>query len=302
MTKTKKKSTSIEQEANATLRALEEKDPGLKRMLKKAYGYAVFPSVGKASLVVGGSYGKGAVFQHGKFIGYATIGQTTVGVQIGGDTFAEVILFENREAFERMKHGKMSFAADASAVLVKAGAAAAKGFGPGTRAFVYGKGGMLLEAAIGGQKFSFKPAGQVKGEEEKEQAEAKQKDSEQEDADDEEGEEGTDLMTRAAGAARNAVSGAGDFVKEHPLAATAIGVGVLGGAALLVMRAWRSSGDSSQEEESNSGGSDEEESDDSGAQMSDEGDDQGNREDEDSGEERGSRGNGRRGSRMSMSR
>src|SRR5690348_12592515 len=130
MTQTK----SIEQEAVSTLRMLEKKDPGLKRLLNKAYGYAVFPSVGKASLVVGGSYGKGAVFAKGKFIGYATIGQTTIGVQIGGDTFTEVIVFKDRKDFDNMKRGKLAFAADASAVLVKAGAAAARGFGNGTRA------------------------------------------------------------------------------------------------------------------------------------------------------------------------
>src|SRR5690242_2832265 len=109
------KTKTIEDMAAATLKRLETKDPGLKALLKKAYAYAVFPSVGKASLVVGGAYGKGAVFERGKFVGYATIGQTTIGVQIGGDTFAEIIVFENKESFERLKKGKMSFAADASA-------------------------------------------------------------------------------------------------------------------------------------------------------------------------------------------
>ena len=62
-------------------------------MLKKAYGYAVFPSVGKAALVIGGAHGKGAVFERGKMIGYATMSQTTLGVQLGGSTFAEVLIF-----------------------------------------------------------------------------------------------------------------------------------------------------------------------------------------------------------------
>ncbi|HXE55650.1 MAG TPA: hypothetical protein VN541_21680 [Tepidisphaeraceae bacterium] len=223
------KMKSIEQEAAATLRTLGTKDPGLKQLLKKAYGYSVFPSVGKASLVVGGSWGKGAVYRYGKFIGYATIGQTTLGVQIGGDTFTEVIVFQNKPAFDRLKNGKLSFAADASAVLVKAGAAAARGFGPGTQAFVYGKGGMLLEAAIGGQKFRFKPAGEAQEDERHQDEQESERDQ---------GDEG--LMSRATGAFQSAASGVSEFVKGHPVAATAIGIGVAGGATLLIIRAIRS--------------------------------------------------------------
>ena len=167
------KSTTIEESAAAALKRLEEKDRGLKQMVKKAYAYAVFPSVGKASLVVGGSYGRGAVFEKGKFIGHATISQFTIGVQIGGDTFTELLVFENKEALDRLKKGKMAFAANASAVLVKAGAAGTKDFTIGVAAYAYSRGGMLLEAVIGGQKFKFKPADE----------------QEQEDQDQEEGEE-----------------------------------------------------------------------------------------------------------------
>ena len=169
--------TTIEESAAATLKRLEEKDRGLKQKLKKAYGYAVFPSVGKASLVVGGSYGRGAVFEQGKFIGHATISQLTIGVQVGGDTFSEILLFENKEALERLKHGKMAFAADASVVLVKAGAAAMKGFPSGVTAYAYSRGGMLLELVIGGQKFKFKPADEEEmgGQDEDEGEEQEQK-------------------------------------------------------------------------------------------------------------------------------
>src|SRR5947209_18099627 len=114
---------TLRDEVAATLRRLESKDPGLKQLLEDAYGYAVFPTVGKASLVVGGSYGKGAVFEKGKMAGYATISQMTLGVQLGGDTFTEVLVFESKQAMDRFKQGKVAFAANASAVLVKAGAA-----------------------------------------------------------------------------------------------------------------------------------------------------------------------------------
>jgi len=299
---------SIEQEAVSTLRMLEKKDPGLKRLLNKAYGYAVFPSVGKASLVVGGSYGKGAVFAKGKFIGYATIGQTTIGVQIGGDTFTEVIVFKDRKDFDNMKRGKLAFAADASAVLVKAGAAAARGFGNGTRAFVYGSGGMLIEAAIGGQKFNFKPAGagqkeMGRGQEEEDEDENQEpEDSAQGEGEAEEGdegdegdEEGTDLATRAAGAFRSTWSGVTDFVKEHPVAAGAIGVGVLAGGTILVMR-WMNSSDQSEDQQDSE--------DEEGSQEDEQqGDEEMSADDQDSDQDQGdeeekeaprSRGNGRR--------
>ena len=168
--------TTIEDSAAASLKRLEEKDRGLKQMLKKAYGYAVFPSVGKAALVVGGSYGRGAVFEKGKFIGHATISQFTIGVQIGGDTFTELLVFQSKEALDLLKKGKMAFAANASAVLVKAGAAGTKDFTNGVAAYVYSRGGMLLEAVIGGQKFKYKPADeQEQGEQEEDEGEEQER-------------------------------------------------------------------------------------------------------------------------------
>src|SRR5436309_2104135 len=85
-------SQPLDKQVAATLKRLQTRDPGLKQLLRDAFGYAVFPSVGKAALVIGGAYGRGQVFQRGKLVGYATIGQTTIGVQIGGDTFSEIIL------------------------------------------------------------------------------------------------------------------------------------------------------------------------------------------------------------------
>src|SRR5688572_30066913 len=145
-------------EVEATLKRVEEIDPGVRELLDRAHGYAVFPAVGKASAVVGGAYGRGEVFEKGEPVGYAAVIQLTIGVQRGGDTFSEIIAFESKQVMDRFKQGRTAFAANASAVLVKAGAAAAKGFEKGAAAFVYADGGMLLEAAIGAQKFIFRPA------------------------------------------------------------------------------------------------------------------------------------------------
>ena len=272
------KTTSIQQEATATLRRLEKKDPGLKQLLKEAYAYAVFPSVGKASLVVGGAYGKGAVFERGKFVGYATLGQTTIGVQIGGDTFTELIVFDDKQSFITLKRGKMAFAADASAVLVKAGAAAARGFGKGTHAFVYGDGGMLLEAAIGGQKFKFKPAGRG-GEDEEEQSASK--------------DQGGDEKEGATGGIGSIAAKSLNFIKEHPVITTVAGVGAAAGIAMLVF--WKLGSSDSSENESDD---DAQQKEDSDQEMSaDQGEEQQSDEDsddEDSGDQKSqSGGNGR---------
>src|SRR5438105_10316518 len=148
----------LNSEVRATLRRLNAEDPGLGQLLKDAYGYAVFPSVGKAAAVIGGAFGKGEVFEQGNLIGYAGVAQLTIGVQLGGDTFTEVIVFENQQALARLKRGKLAFAANASAVLVRAGPASTRNHESGVKVFVYSEGGMMLEAAIGGQRFFFKPA------------------------------------------------------------------------------------------------------------------------------------------------
>jgi lipid-binding SYLF domain-containing protein len=149
---------TLNSEVQAVLKRLQAEDPGLKELLEKAHAYAVFPSVGKAAAVIGGAFGKGEVFERGSLIGYAGLAQLTLGVQVGGDTFSEIIAFENKQALGRFKEGRWTFAANASAVLVKAGAATSVNYEKGAAVFVYSEGGMLLEAAIGTQKFFFRPA------------------------------------------------------------------------------------------------------------------------------------------------
>jgi len=156
------KETSILQtldgEVRATINRLDAESPGLKAFLNSAHAYVVFPSVGKAAIVIGGAFGKGEVFQGGKLIGYAAVAQLTLGVQLGGDTFSEIIAFENKQALERFKQGKTAFAANASAVLIKAGASSTSRYEKGVAVLVHSEGGLMLEAAIGGQRFFFRAA------------------------------------------------------------------------------------------------------------------------------------------------
>src|SRR5688572_9060781 len=117
-------------------------------MLRDAYGYAVFPEVGKATAVVGAAFGKGEVFRGGKLIGYAAVAQLTIGIQLGGQTFSQIIAFQTKEAMDRFKAGRYALAANASAVLVKAGAAASANYERGVAVLVHSDGGMMLELAI----------------------------------------------------------------------------------------------------------------------------------------------------------
>lgn len=145
-------------ECRAAIDRMDAIKPGFKAFLGKVHAYAVFPSVGKAAAVLGGAFGKGEVFERGKLVGYAAVAQLTIGVQLGGDTFVEVVVFESKQALERFKQGRTAFAANASAVLIKATASAAADFEKGGAVYVHSEGGMMLEAAIGGQHFAFRPA------------------------------------------------------------------------------------------------------------------------------------------------
>jgi len=147
----------------AALAHLVERDETLRDRLDKAAGYAIFPSVGKASAVLGATYGRGEVYERGRLIGYAALVQITIGVQLGGDTFIELVILEEPEAVKRFKEGKVAFAANAAAVIVKAGVAATRSSPPGADVQVVTEGGLLLETALGGQKFVFRPAVLTRG-------------------------------------------------------------------------------------------------------------------------------------------
>ena len=132
-------------------------DPALQAFLDKAYGYAIFPSVGKGAVGVGGAYGKGEVFERGKQIGYCDLTQATIGVALGGQAFTEIIAFETKAALDNFKNGNLKFAAQATATALKAGASANAKYTDGVSVLTASEAGLMLEAAIGGQTFSFQP-------------------------------------------------------------------------------------------------------------------------------------------------
>lgn len=156
--KTEAAKEGLSDRADVALKAMERADPAIKAEMEKAYGHVIFPEVGKGGLIVGAAFGRGEVFEKGKFIGYAKLEQGTIGLQAGGQSYDELILFENDLALSKFKMGTYAPSANASAVILKSGAAAAAPYNEGTKTFVYARGGAMAEASVGGQKFSFKPA------------------------------------------------------------------------------------------------------------------------------------------------
>ena len=142
-------------EATSRWQQMSAADPALGALVKKGHGYALFPNVGKAGLGVGGAYGRGVVYEQGRHSGYSDLTQGTVGVQAGGQSFSELLVFESKGALDRFKAGQFGFAADASAVVLKSGVATNANFVDGVAVVVQPIGGVMVEAAIGGQQFTY---------------------------------------------------------------------------------------------------------------------------------------------------
>lgn len=132
------------------------KNAGVSKWLETAYGYVVFPEVGKAGFIVGGAHGRGQVYEQGKHVGFASITQGTVGLQLGAQTFAEMIFFKDKVAFDAFKAGNYELGAEATAVAIEKGATAQADYSNGVAIFVFGEGGLMAGAAVGGQKFDYK--------------------------------------------------------------------------------------------------------------------------------------------------
>ncbi|CAB5146316.1 conserved hypothetical protein, secreted [Olavius algarvensis associated proteobacterium Delta 3] len=121
---------NLDKKAQKAIREFKKVDPGMKAFFNKAYGYAVFPTVGKGAIGIGGAHGKGLVYRKGRVIGKTSLSQATIGFQLGGQ---------------------------ASAVAAASGASANVDYAGGVAVFTMAKGGLMFEASIGGQRFTFKP-------------------------------------------------------------------------------------------------------------------------------------------------
>ena len=139
----------------AALAAAQRNDTSLISVLQQARGYAVFPTVGKGAIGVGGAYGKGTLYEGGTFVGYCDLSQASIGLQLGGQGYTEIIVFSTGEALDRFKSGNFAFDAQATAVALKSGAGANATYANGVAVFTMDEAGLMYEASIGGQKFSY---------------------------------------------------------------------------------------------------------------------------------------------------
>ena len=136
---------------------IKKADPGIETFFENAAGYAVFPSVGKGGVVIGGAYGKGLVIVGEKVDGYTSMTQATIGLQLGGQKYAQFIFFKDETAIGHFRRGNFEFGAQASAVAITAGASADAAYDSGVAIFTHAAGGLMFEGSVGGQRFKYTP-------------------------------------------------------------------------------------------------------------------------------------------------
>jgi lipid-binding SYLF domain-containing protein len=157
---TRQGQNALVQEADSTLGEMRARDPSIDNVLHGSYAYAVFPDVGKAGAGgVGGAYGRGILFEHGRPSGFVKLEAGSVGAQLGGQTYAELLVLRDQNDVDRLKSGHFDLGANVSAVAIKTGAAAATDFRSGEAVFVMPRGGAMIEASVAGQRIDYQPAG-----------------------------------------------------------------------------------------------------------------------------------------------
>lgn len=157
--KTTSELNTMRADVQGAIREFRRQDPGLESWFEDSYGYAVFPAVAKGGAGIGGARGEGLVYEQGVAIGNAVLGQATIGLQLGGQSYRQLIFFEDKRALDEFTAGDFEFSAQASAVAVTAGASADAVFEGGMAVFTVERGGLMFEASIGGQNFDFRRFG-----------------------------------------------------------------------------------------------------------------------------------------------
>ena len=144
-------------EAEETVAKFKQIDPGMNIFFDKAYGYAVYPTVDAGGFIIGGAHGTGLVYEKGKMVGKSSLTLGTVGLEAGGQAYSEIVFFKDKAALNSLTDGKLKLSARASAIAVKKGASATAAYSDGVAIFTEGKGGLMVEASVGGQELTFEP-------------------------------------------------------------------------------------------------------------------------------------------------
>jgi lipid-binding SYLF domain-containing protein len=154
---TRAEADELHEKVQMTIDRFEREKPQLKEYFQTAHGYAVFPSIVKAGIGLGGAFGRGEVYEKRKLIGWCSVSQGTIGFQLGGQGYSQVIFFERQYVLEKFKTGTFELAAQASGVGVTAGAGTTVPYTGGVAVFTLPLGGLMGEASLGGQQFDFEP-------------------------------------------------------------------------------------------------------------------------------------------------
>jgi lipid-binding SYLF domain-containing protein len=149
------KRTELHASVEASIARMKKVDAGIDKFFKDSIGYAVFPAVGKGGFIFAGGHGDGELFEKGKVVGTTSVSLATVGLQVGGQQFTQIMFFQDQAALDRFKANKFEFSGNVSAVILKSGAAVATKYNQGIAVFVDPLKGAMAEAAVGTQKFSF---------------------------------------------------------------------------------------------------------------------------------------------------
>jgi lipid-binding SYLF domain-containing protein len=147
---------NAEAKAHATLAHFIKKDKSIENFFKQAYGYAVFPTIGKAGFIVGGAHGQGMVYKQGVVMGSTEMTQVSVGFQAGAEAYSEIIFFQKKSDYELFIKGNYELGAQASAVVLESGIATQTKYNNGVAIFTDYQGGLMAAASVGGQKFTYK--------------------------------------------------------------------------------------------------------------------------------------------------
>ena len=145
-------------QANSTLQMMVARDPTLQQVLDQSAGYAVFPSIGEAGVfIAGGSAGVGVVYENGQPIGFARVREGTLGPQLGGQEFSQLLIFQNPQAIQRLRAGNFDLNAGLQATALSYGVGTQLNFEDGVAAIISSESGLMAGATIGGQSIDFEP-------------------------------------------------------------------------------------------------------------------------------------------------
>jgi len=152
---TRAERTGLRHDADATLGQMIAQDPALRDITSGALGYAVFPSVGKGGALVGGAYGQGILYESGQPTGFVSLEQASLGAQLGGQSFSELLVLRNASDIEALKAGHYTVGADLGVVVLTTGAAAHATFDPNANVYVLPRGGLMVDISISGQQLKY---------------------------------------------------------------------------------------------------------------------------------------------------